>query len=284
MKILLIGGAGYIGIPLTHHLIGLGYDVTILDSLVYQQDLNLPNGITLIKDDVRNIKKYIDQLDKFDVIFYMVSPRLLHLGNNEQIQPQLEYLEETVKLVKKQRFFFFSSCSVYGHSEELLNENSKTMVTSFYSELKIKSEELLKKYKKNITILRLSTLFGYSPVSRNDLLINNFIRDIEDLDHLEIYDGNAWRPNIHIDDLVQVLEKIVKENISEKVINVGHDSLNITKLKLVEIIQKFYKKKIKVVSVVADDSRNYKVDFGKINNYIKHSYNTYENSIMEMIK
>jgi nucleoside-diphosphate-sugar epimerase len=136
---------------------------------------------------------------------------------------------------------------------------------------------------KNKTIWRLSTLFGYSTTSRNDLLINNFIRDINDYEYLEIYDGDSWRPNIYIKDCVEVLSHLIENPTNENILNVGHNSLNITKNQLVKIIGNIYNKEIPTVNIKPKDTRDYYVDFGKINSYINHTFYDYNNSIREMI-
>jgi nucleoside-diphosphate-sugar epimerase len=283
MNILLIGGAGFIGLSLTKKLVEK-HRVTIYDSLMYNQTLDLPNGITLIKDEVGNIQNH--DISGYDIILYMASPRLLHLGNDEQITPELVSLKQTLdKLNKKTKFYFFSSCSVYGNNQNIVDEASPVMVTSFYSKLKIKSEKIIQKHShKNKIILRLATLFGHSLIQRNDLLINNFIRDIKESNSIEIYDGNAWRPNIFIDDLVDALIKLIKIEITEPIINIGHNSLNITKNNLVNIISQMLNKNIKKVMIESKDTRSYKVNFFKLNSIIQHTFYNYAESIQKMIK
>jgi len=281
MNILLIGGAGFIGLPLTKKLVE-NHRVTIYDSLMYNQSLDLPNGVTLIKDEVGNIQNH--DIGGYDTILYMASPRLLQLGNEDQLQPELDSLKQTLdKLNKKTKFYFFSSCSVYGNNEDIVDETSPVMVTSFYSQLKIESEHIIQKHShKNKTILRLATLFGHSTTKRNDLLINNFLRDIKDYDYLEIYDGEAWRPNIYIKDCVNVLTYLIENPIQTDILNVGHNSLNVTKNQLVDIMSKILYKQIKTVNVRPKDTRSYYVDFGKLNSYINHTFYDYTKSIGEM--
>ena len=91
----------------------------------------------------------------------------------------------------------------------MVNELSTTKVTSLYSKLKIDSENLLKKYdEERFKIVRLSTLFGSSRVGRNDLLVNNFVKDVLFSQYLEVYDPEAWRPNINIHTLCGVLKEL----------------------------------------------------------------------------
>lgn len=283
MKILLVGGAGYIGLPLMKKLINQGHDVAVFDSFQYKQPKVLFHNCTLIEDNLSKIDQYKDIIDESDIILYMASPRLLHLGNRDQIKKHLQYLVKFLTLLKNQKLFFFSSCSVYGTSLTPCKEESTLQITSHYSELKIRSEEIIKQLYENYTILRLSTLFGYSPVKRNDLLINNFIRDIKELNLVEVYDKLAWRPNIYLDDCINVLCELVEKGTDISILNIGFNSLNITKKDILKIIKKVFHSNFETIYIDSNDTRSYFVNFDKLENNISTLPHSYEKSLNFMI-
>lgn len=283
MNIFLIGGAGYIGSVLSNYLHDCGYGVTILDNLKYNQNVNFNKSINHINDSVSNLKKYKSLLDRSDIILYMISPRFYEIIDEHEINTQLNFLEETLSLIKFQKFLFFSSCSVYGSSNVIFNEYSKTSGTSTYSELKIKSEKLILNSNKNVKIFRISTLFGYSTINRNDLLINNFINSAKTNRQIEIFDKNSYRPNIYLYDLLPIVEKLIKINYKDNIINIGHNSLNTTKQDIIDIISNLCSKKIKITYHNIDDSRNYRVNFNKLSNLIDCNFTCYKTAIQDMI-
>lgn len=213
----------------------------------------------------------------------MASPRLSGLQNDEQVRSKLNSFHKFLEHFSKTKLYFFSSCSVYGNQPDICNEDSKVIETSKYSKLKIESENLLQNLSSNYTILRLSTLFGYSDVIRNDLLVNNFLHDIKDYDYLEVYDSNSWRPNIHIDDCIEVLYKLLYLDITDNILNIGDNSLNITKRNLIETIQSVLGKTINFKEIDTESTRSYKVDFSKLNSYINYNYQNYPQSIKKML-
>jgi nucleoside-diphosphate-sugar epimerase len=283
MNIFLIGGAGYIGSVLSNYLFNNGHTITVLDNLKYNQIINFDKDINYINDSVNNLNKYKTLLDSSDVILYMVSPRFYETIDKNEINLQLSYLKKTLNLINNQKFLFFSSCSVYGSGNIIFNEQSNTSVTSPYSELKIKSENLILNSNKNIKILRISTLFGNSFVDRDDLLINNFINYAKNKREIELFDKKSYRPNIYLYDLIQILEKLIKINYNYNVINIGDNSLNTTKENIINIINNLYSNKIKVIYYDTNDSRNYKVNFDILSNLISYNFTPYQLAIKNMI-
>ena len=113
MKILIIGGAGYLGIPLSNSLID--YDVTVYDKFLYSNITFLNNNIKVINDDVCNIGNYSDLVNSMDLIVYLASPRLLDLTDEIQLIEPIKEFRNTINLINNEntRLIFSSSCSVY---------------------------------------------------------------------------------------------------------------------------------------------------------------------------
>ena len=116
MKFVLIGGAGYIGSYLADKLDRKGYEVTIIDNFTYNQSPFFNKTITVVNDDIENIKHHAADIASADYVFFMASPRLNEINDLPQPLPYLTGLEDTVEcLGEKTQLIFFSSCSVYGY-------------------------------------------------------------------------------------------------------------------------------------------------------------------------
>lgn len=289
MKYILVGGAGFIGQELAFNLVEKEHDITIIDTFEYDQRDGFHSEIKVIKDSVENIKRYSDLLREADYVFYMASPRLNEINDLPQPLPHLQGLKETLEICDdynlKTQVIFFSSCSVYGYQKGTVNELSPTKVTSLYSKLKIDSENLLKSFDNDrFKIIRLSTLYGNSCVSRNDLLVNNFVKDILFSEFLEVYDPGAWRPNIFLDDLIKVLIYLSENNKFEDVLNIGYNELNITKQDLILTLVTQNKLNFAVKYYTPSDSRSYRVNFSKLGNICNIPYTPYSEGIESLIK
>ena len=287
MKILVIGGAGYLGYSLCKNLIR-DNEVVVIDKLIYNNHNTFIKSkkIKYIEDDIANIKKYSKILAGAERIYYLASPRLSDVTNQDIIDRELANLNNTLNFFenKDNRFYFMSSCSVYGKNPNEVNEESATMVTSLYSKLKIESENLiLSKNNPNHFIFRLATLYGSCPFMRNDILINNFVNDIKIGKQIEVFDADSTRPHLHVKNASEILTNILYYPINEKIINIGYSKYNITKREIVNKIEDVLEKKVDVIYVEANDSRDYKVNFDLFNSYdINLDLIDYEIGIFEL--
>jgi len=280
-KILLIGGAGFIGTSLLQKLKEYNHEIGILDNFQYDQPTKHYSNCQVIKDDIKNIKKYKNYIQSYDYILYMSSPRLYQLNSKEDVSKQLEYLNTTLGMLESQKFYFFSSCSVYGNSDELCYEHSPTNISSYYSELKVRGEELVESLYKNFTVLRFSTLFGNGIIKRDDLLINSLIKDIKTTKLVNIYDEQAWRPNLHINDCVSLVSNLISKSIQNTKINVGFNSLNTTKKHLIKNIKKSSSFSFKTEYTATKDPRSYRVSFDLLEKTIPIRPKLYEEYLKE---
>ena len=298
MNVLIIGGAGYLGTPLTQQFVSNRNPVICVDKLEHTNYESVKEFVAsnehftkefskgkakfqFIEDDILNIDDHLPTFQGIDRVLYMASPRLLELDETDTIDEELKRLKWIIEKVKKEcdpsfLFYFFSSCSVYGRQDDLskpFKEEFKTQITTRYSELKIKSEELLLKEDENrFKIFRLSTLYGLSNPMRKDILINNLIDDIQKGKKLEIFDKDAKRPHLHIENATDIIHNFVCSGFEGQILNIGFDEFNKTKKEIVEEIENVIGTKLDVEYVDSKDSRNYQVDFSKMNKYADEVY------------
>lgn len=284
MNVLIIGGAGFLGTKLTEECLNYGHNVTIYDNFSKSNLTVIPLECKVIEADVKDIFNFKDDLKKFNIVYYLAQPRLGEIDDSVR-QQALYNLDATLKLITPStRFIFSSSCSVYGVSDENATEETIVKATSPYSSMKIECENLIKSYNhKNFKILRLSTLFGVGKVSRPDLMINNFFLDILK-GEIEIFDINALRPHLHLDDAAVAFRILGQLDYEDKVLNVGHKSLIFNKRDIVEEICDVFTQNPKLKIFETKDSRNYSVDFYKFDLITNFFPQDFKNSIKNLDK
>ena len=299
-SILVTGGAGYIGSVLTHKLIESGYNVRIIDSLIYGKDgisdLISNNSVELIEKDIRDEKTLNDVVKEIDCVIHLAAIVGDPLCKKIPVAAKQINEDATKKLVtvsKKQgvkRFIFASTCSNYGSSSTTVDENSPIQSLSLYSTTKVNSENFILSTKDSSfepSILRFATAHGLSPRMRFDLLLQEFLRDAILDKKIKIYGPNFWRPLAHVDDISNACITAIKSSkdvISGEIYNVGHTTENYTKKMLAEIIQEFVP--LTEIEIIESkrDLRTYKVSFDKIKNNLKFiSKKTIRNSISDIL-
>ena len=265
MKILIVGGAGYVGGSVTNLLIEKGYDVTIYDNLLYENEFF--KKCKFIYGDIRDKQKLKKLFKIYDTIIWIAAL----VGDGAcNINPNLTYILnfDTVKFLSDHydgRIIFFSTCSVYGAQKKILNENSKLNPLSHYAISKLKSEKVLKH--KNSIIFRLGTLFGisdsYSRI-RLDLVVNTLTAKAFYENKINIFGGEQYRPLLHVKDAA---EAILKGLNSDKngVYNLSLDNFKIKDISTK--IKKFFPK-LRIINKKLEikDLRNYRVDNTKSKN------------------
>lgn len=283
MNILLIGGGGYLGIPLSKELTKKGHNVVVFDKFKYNTQYLIE--CKKINGDVGGITLRSDfHYPSFDLIFYLSQSRLNELDTEKQVETEVNYFNTFINsfnwsgIYRTPKVYFISSCSVYGKTEDIVNENSEVIPTSLYSKMKIECEKIITKNKNsNFKILRLSTLYGNSDYTRNDVFINNIINDVIDEKIIEIYDPFAKRPHLHVIDCVKIITNLVNTQFNEPILNIGVNELNINKSELINIIKKI--KPFEYVENFTNDSRDYGVDFTLLKKYVDFEHINYEEGI-----
>ena len=279
MKLLITGFEGYIGTRLTRSAIKAGHNVTGLDVGFYR-DGNLGGGIEnppeIIRKDIRDISA--EDLRGFDTVIHLSELSNDPLGENN---PALTFeinnkgTKRVAELAKKagvKRFIYSSSCSVYGASMDLKNESSSVNPLTTYAKCKILNEEYIAKLsddKFSPVFLRNATAYGLSPRMRFDLVINYLAGSALVEGEIKMTsDGNAWRPFVHVDDICRAMLHVLeapKEQVHNKIFNVGGESSNYTIREIAGIISQALPGCKITLDDTNPDKRNYRVDFRKIN-------------------
>ena len=299
-SILVTGGAGYIGSVLTHKLVELGYNVRIIDSLIYGKDgisdLISKNSVELIEKDIRDEKTLNEAVKEIDCVIHLAAIVGDPLCKKIPVAAKQINEDATKKLVTiskehgVKRFIFASTCSNYGSASATVDENSQVQSLSLYSSTKVNSENFILNTKNSSfepCILRFATAHGLSPRMRFDLLLQEFLRDAILDKKIRIYGPNFWRPLAHVDDISNACIAAIKspsDIISGEIYNVGHTRENYTKKMLAETIQEFVPSTEIEITESKTDLRTYKVSFDKIKNTLKFiSKKTIRDSISDIL-
>ena len=284
-KILVTGGAGFIGSVLVRILLRKGYYVRVIDNLSFGGEslIELLNdkNFDFIKGDIRDKDSLDRAMNGIDYVAHLASI----VGDPAcAINPELTKdinlngafkTYEAANDAGVKKFVFASTCSNYGKMKdpnEYVTEESEISPISLYAETKVEFENfLLSQDKNNIakpTCLRFSTVYGLSPRIRFDLTVNEFTKELALNRELVVFGEQFWRPYCHVSDLSLAVVKVFEtdSDIAEfNVYNVGDTSENYQKKMIVdEVVKQLPDSKIKYVEK-NEDPRDYRVSFKKIN-------------------
>lgn len=259
-------------------MIEKGYHITGLDTCYYTDELSNKEkkSYKLIVEDIRNTDK-ID-LTNIDAIIHLAA-----LSNDPMgaLKPELTYeinekasirLAEKAKKQGVKRFLFSSSCSIYGiGTEETVSEKSKTNPLTAYAKSKIAVEEALQTLADDsftVGLLRNSTVYGYSPKYRNDLVVNNLVSTAVAFNEIKIMsDGSPWRPLIDVRDLSDIFIAFLQADssvINGEIFNIGFNENNFQVKDIGDMIKEYLPDcSITYTGEHGSDSRSYKVNFDK---------------------
>lgn len=285
-KVLVTGGAGYIGSVLTRQLLEKGYNVRVLDSLMYGGEpiidmLNYPN-FEFVKGDIRNRADVEKALEGIDCVAHLAAivgdpacAKQPELANSTNLEGS-KLLYDVANKMGASKFVFASTCSNYGKMDdpnEYVTEESKLAPVSLYAETKVATEQyLLSQPQDNNckpTCLRFSTVYGLSLRPRFDLTVNEFTKELALGRELIVFGEQFWRPYCHVYDLARSVVTVIEaeeEKVAFDVFNVGSTKENYQKKMLVDEVSKIIPDaQIKYVAK-NEDPRDYRVSSDKIKN------------------
>ena len=275
IKVLITGGAGYLGSTLSEHLLDKGYAVTVIDNLLYKQlsllHLFKKENFKFILGDVRNTDLLLEQVRTHDVVIPLAAivgmpackanPQLTVDVNFKQIENIVNVLRADQKIILP------NTNSQYGSSDQIITEESPFKPLSLYAQTKCDAEDAVLG-KGNGVALRLATVFGVSPRMRQDLLVNDFVyKGLVD-GYLVLFEAHFKRNYIHVQDIAQTFEFMIRnyDKCKGQAFNVGLSTANLSKLELAKKIKEHLPNLvIKQDEFKEDfDKRNYIVSNNKI--------------------
>lgn len=279
MKVLVTGAAGFLGSVLVPLLLEKDYQVKALDKFYFRIDSlkavkNNPD-LEIVNADTRQFNPSL--LDDVSVVIdlaaigqpdpqVLIDPALYYEIN--YLAPVRVATLSRIKGVKK--YIFPSTCSVYGVQKDIANENSKVNPLDSYAETKSLVEEPILKLNRdgfNVTILRLTTLYGYSPKMRFDLLLNGMtLSAYQDNKIMILGDGKQGRPIVHVRDAANAIVKVIEseeDKVKGEVFNIGSNDQNFKVYEVAELIRSVYKD-IEFEYYGNPDKRSYEVNFDKV--------------------
>jgi nucleoside-diphosphate-sugar epimerase len=286
-NIFITGGAGYVGAVLVPKLLQKGYNVTVLDLMIYGEDV-LPEhpNLVKVKGDIRDqevLKKYLAGQDAVIHLACISNDPSFELNPNLGKSINLDAFIPLVEISKAsdvKRFIYASSSSVYGVKDAAaVTEEMSCEPLTDYSRFKAICELLLSRYESEdftTVTIRPSTVCGYSPRQRLDVVVNIFANLAVNKGEITVNGGDQKRPNIHIQDMTDLyveLLTIPKEKIAGKIFNAGYE--NHTVQQLAELVKEVVGPQVKLITVPTNDPRSYHVSSEKIKNELgfiaKHS-------------
>lgn len=278
MKVLITGGAGYLGSVLTEHLLKKGYEVTVLDNLMYRQIsllhiIDHPN-LTFVRADVRDENVLINLVKQHDVIIPLAAiVGMPACDNDVKLANDVNFgqIETIINVLSKdQQIILPNTNSQYGSSTDIITEESPFNPLSHYAKTKCDSEDIMLGNGNGIS-LRLATVFGVSPRMRQDLLVNDFVyRSVTD-GFLVLFESHFKRNYIHVKDIARTFQFMIEnyDDCSGEAFNVGLSTANLSKLELAEKIKEYVPELVIVQNEFKKDfdQRNYIVSNDKLESH-----------------
>jgi nucleoside-diphosphate-sugar epimerase len=262
MKVLVVGGAGYVGGAVTDLLLQRKHDVRVFDALLYEEAYRKP--IHFIYGDVRSPESLRSQLQWADAVIWLaalvgdgacaLNPEVSVAINQEAVRWLADHFDG--------RIVFMSTCSVYGAQDKVLDEGSAVNPLSVYASTKLAAESYLEN--NNAIIFRLGTLFGVGDLFsriRLDLVVNTLTVRAHRYGKISVFGGDQFRPLLHvIDAAVAAVDNL--ETTHRGVFNLQRQNVRIIDLAY-QVRNHFPDLVIETTPMKFQDARNYRVSSDK---------------------
>lgn len=278
-KIVVTGGAGYVGAVLVPKLLNKGYNVKVIDLYIYGEDVldsvkNHPRLIQ-VKGDIRDKGLLEKELRGYDTVIHLAC-----ISNdpsyelNPELGKSINYdafilLVNIAKKLSVKNFIYASSSSVYGvKEEEEVTEDLALNPLTDYSLYKAKCEDILMKEASPnfiVTIIRPATVCGYSPRLRLDLTVNILTNHAINKGEITVFGGEQTRPNIHIEDMASLyvyLLELEDCKIHKGIYNAGYENYKVREI--AEMVRKIINPSLPIKTVPTEDNRSYRISSKKI--------------------
>jgi len=248
-KILITGGAGYLGSMISTGLVNKGYKVTVIDKLIYSKTSLLHllshKNFLFVEGDVTDekiMKKYIKNQDIIIPLAALVGAPLCQKKPKIAVELNVNAIKYLCRISKSnQKIIYMTTNSGYGVGEKnkFCDENSTLRPISLYGKTKNEAEKIVKK-RGNYVAFRLATVFGFSYRMRTDLLVNFMVLTALTKKKIEIFEPNFRRNFVHISDVSNAIIHTIQnfEKMKNNVYNLGLSNANITKINLLKKIKK----------------------------------------------
>ncbi|NOY27330.1 MAG: NAD(P)-dependent oxidoreductase [Oligoflexia bacterium] len=274
MRIVITGGAGFIGSVLTPRLLAAGHQVHVVDNLMYGAAPILPfffqPGFSFAKADVRDRAAMKEQLAGADAVVHLaalVGYPLCKKLPRQAVEVNLEGARNVLELAPPDvRMVYASTGSNYGEVVGVCTEDTQLNPLSLYGETKTQAEALFVT-RDNAVSLRFATAFGIGPRLRLDLMINDFAYQALHNRFLVIYEKHFRRTFIHVQDIARAIMHMIErpEKLKHRVYNVGHESLNYTKEEIVNLLADRLDFVVHFAEIGTDeDKRDYEVSYARV--------------------
>jgi len=275
-RIFITGGAGYVGAVLTPRLLERGYHITVLDLMIYGEDVIKPHEhLTMVRGDIRDLDLLKQIIAGHDIVIHLAcisNDPSFELNPDLGKSINLDAFEPLVALSKRlgvSRFIYASSSSVYGVKQERnVHEEMSLEPLTDYSKFKATCESILMNFESpNFTsvTIRPATVCGYSPRQRLDVVVNILTNLAFHKREISVFGGNQLRPNIHIDDMADAYIAVIEADVarvSGQIFNVGTE--NQTVLELAETVRSVVGMDVRLVTSPSNDNRSYHISSKKI--------------------
>jgi nucleoside-diphosphate-sugar epimerase len=284
-KVLVIGGAGYLGAVIIERLLREGYDIRVLDNHIYgkkavEKHTGNPS-FEAIEGDIRNIEVVNSAMKDVGSVILLAAV----VGDPaSKARPELtvetNYLAaqtsaSSAKINGIKKFIYASTCSVYGVGKDILDEQAPLNPVSLYAKTKISSEKSIMAISDESfmpVIMRMSTLYGWSPRMRFDLVVNTMTMTAFTEGKITVFGGNQWRPLLSLPDAADAYVKVLQKDFSTHggtIYNVGSEEQNYIITDVAKQVAEGIKNdsgKVIPISIENDstDARDYRVSFKKI--------------------